>query len=83
MRPRRHAGPRAAHAAGAIALLQDFELLKRVIRAWVGVYLKKVDEGRIVPSAIDWALVHDSAQSLHDELISLLEAPAEVAVRTF
>jgi len=34
-----HAGPRAAHEAGALALLQDFELLKRVIRAWVGVYL--------------------------------------------
>ena len=34
------AGPLAAHAAGAIALLQDFELLKRVIRAWVGVYLE-------------------------------------------
>jgi len=24
-------------------LLQDFDLLKRVIRAWVGVYLEKVD----------------------------------------
>ena len=37
-----HAGPVAAHAAGAVALLQDFELLKRVIRAWVGEYLKAV-----------------------------------------
>lgn len=71
-----HAGPRVAHAAGAVALLQDFELLKRVIRAWVGVYLQKVDEGRIVPAEIDWALVHDSAQSLHDELVSLLENTA-------
>jgi len=71
-----HAGPRAAHAAGAIALLQDFELLKRVIRAWVGVYLQKVDEGRIVPAELDWALVHDSAQSLHEELVALLEDTA-------
>ena len=71
-----HAGPRAAHAAGAIALLQDFELLKRVIRAWVGVYLKKVDAGRIVPAEIDWALVHDSARSLHVELVGLLEDTA-------
>lgn len=71
-----HAGPRAAHAAGALALLQDFELLKRVIRAWVGVYLQKVDEGRIVPAEVDWALVHDSARSLHDELVSLLENTA-------
>ena len=67
-----HAGPRAAHAAGALALMQDFDLLKRVIRAWVGVYLRKVDEGRIVPAELDWALVHDSAQSLHEELVSLL-----------
>lgn len=71
-----HAGPRTAHAAGALALLQDFELLKRVIRAWVGVYLQKVDEGRIVPAEVDWALVHDSAQSLHEELVSLLEDTA-------
>ena len=68
-----HAGPVAAHAAGAIALLQDFELLKRVIRAWVGVYLEKVDSGRIVPAAVDWLLCHYSAQSLREEIVSLLE----------
>lgn len=42
-----HAGPRAAHQAGAIALLQDFALLKTMIRAWIGVYLHKVDSGRV------------------------------------
>jgi len=26
-----------------------------------------------VPAELDWALVHDSAQSLHEELVSLLE----------
>ena len=66
-------GPVAAHAAGAIALLQDFELLKRVIRAWVGVYLEKVDVKRIVPEAVDWLLCHYSAQSLREEIVSLLE----------
>lgn len=66
-------GPIAAHAAGAIALLQDFELLKRVIRAWVGVYLEKVDEKRIVPATIDWLLCHYSALSLREEIVSLLE----------
>ena len=71
-----HAGPRAAHAAGAIALLQDFELLKKVIRAWVGVYLQKVDEGRIVPADLDWALVHYSAKSLRAEIVALLEDTA-------
>src|SRR5262249_24413805 len=58
-----HAVPREAHAAGAIALLQDFELLKRVIRAWVGAYLKKVDSGRIVPAEVDHLLCHYSAKS--------------------
>ncbi|HEY1633094.1 MAG TPA: 3-oxoacyl-[acyl-carrier-protein] synthase III C-terminal domain-containing protein [Rhizomicrobium sp.] len=71
-----HLGPRAAHEAGAIALLQDFELLKRVIRAWVGAYLKKVDEGRIVPSEIDHCLVHYSAKSLRAEIVSLLNDTA-------
>lgn len=70
------AGPRAAHEAGAIALLQDFELLKRVIRAWVGVYLEKVDAGRIVPAEVDHCLVHYSAKSLRAEIVSLLEDTA-------
>jgi 3-oxoacyl-[acyl-carrier-protein] synthase-3 len=71
-----HQGPRAAHEAGAIALLQDFELLKRVIRAWVGEYLRKVDGGRIDPAAIDHCLVHYSAKSLRAEIVSLLEDTA-------
>ncbi len=71
-----HVGPRAAHAGGAIALLQDFELLKRVIRAWIGVYLQKVDESRIVPAEIDHCLVHYSAKSLRAEIVSLLEDTA-------
>ncbi|HVK41152.1 MAG TPA: beta-ketoacyl-ACP synthase III [Phenylobacterium sp.] len=70
------AGPAAAHAAGAVALLQDFELLKRVIRAWVGVYLQKVDQGRIVPDEVDHLLCHYSARSLREEIISLLEKTA-------
>jgi 3-oxoacyl-[acyl-carrier-protein] synthase-3 len=71
-----HAGPAAAHAAGAVALLQDFELLKRVIRAWVGVYLRKVDEGRIDPAAVDHLLCHYSAKSLREEIVGLLEKTA-------
>jgi 3-oxoacyl-[acyl-carrier-protein] synthase-3 len=69
-------GPVAAQGQGAVALLQDFELLKRVIRAWVGVYLQKVDQGRIKPDEIDWLLCHYSARSLRDELVSLLEKTA-------
>ncbi|HVZ99939.1 MAG TPA: beta-ketoacyl-ACP synthase III [Caulobacterales bacterium] len=71
-----HAGPRAAHAEGAIALLQDFDLLKRVIRAWVGVYLQKVDGGRIAPPQVDHLLCHYSAKSLRAEIVSLLEDTA-------
>jgi 3-oxoacyl-[acyl-carrier-protein] synthase-3 len=71
-----HAGPAAAHAAGAVALLQDFELLKRVIRAWVGVYLEKVDQGRIRPAEIDHLLCHYSARSLREEIVSLLTKTA-------
>ena len=71
-----HAGPAAAHAAGAIALLQDFELLKIVIRAWIGVWLAKVDAGRIVPGQIDHLLCHYSARSLREEIVALLTSTA-------
>lgn len=69
-----HAGPALAHAAGAVALQQDFTLLKAVIRAWIGVYLQKVDQGRIDPAAVDHLLCHYSARSLRQEIVGLLEA---------
>ncbi len=65
-------GPTAAHAAGAIALQQDFTLLKTIIRAWIGVYLKRVDDGAIVPDAIDHLLCHYSARSIRQEIVDLL-----------
>ena len=68
------AGPRAAFQAGAIALMQDFTLLKTIIRAWIGEYLKKVDSGRIVPDQVDRLLLHYSARSLREEIIGLLES---------
>ena len=71
-----HFGPVAAHAAGAVALLQDFELLKIVIRAWIGVWLEKVDSGRIVPDQVDHLLCHYSARSLREEIVGLLENTA-------
>jgi 3-oxoacyl-[acyl-carrier-protein] synthase-3 len=67
-----HRGPQAAHAAGGLALLQDFALLESVIRAWIGVYLQKVDDGRIVPARVDWLLCHYSARSLRQEIVDLL-----------
>ncbi|WP_421730949.1 beta-ketoacyl-ACP synthase III [Brevundimonas sp.] len=69
-----HAGPNAAHGAGAVALLQDFDLLKIVIRAWIGEWMKKVDAGRIDPDAVDHLLCHYSAQSLREEIVSILKS---------
>lgn len=71
-----HAGPQAAHAAGAVALVQDFDLLKIVIRAWIGVWLEKVDVGRIVPGDVDHLLCHYSAKSLREEIVGLLKSTA-------
>jgi 3-oxoacyl-[acyl-carrier-protein] synthase-3 len=65
-------GPQAAFNAGAVALQQDFTLLKTIIRAWIGVYLEKVDAGRIDPAAIDHLLLHYSARSLREEIVRLL-----------
>ena len=69
-----HVGPTASHASGAVALLQDFDLLKIVIRAWIGVWMKKVDDGRIVPDAVDHLLCHYSAKSLREEIVSILRS---------
>jgi 3-oxoacyl-[acyl-carrier-protein] synthase-3 len=71
-----HAGPVAAHAAGSVALVQDFELLKIVIRAWIGVGREKVDTGRIDPARVDHLLCHYSARSLREEIVGLLESTA-------
>lgn len=68
-----HDGPARAHALGAVALLQDFDLLKIVIRAWIGVWLEKVDDGRIDPGAVDHLLCHYSARSLRREIVDLLK----------
>lgn len=69
-------GPVAAHRAGAVALQQDFDLLKIVIRAWVGVWLEQVDRGRIDPNRVDHLLCHYSARSLRSEIVGLLENTA-------
>jgi 3-oxoacyl-[acyl-carrier-protein] synthase-3 len=66
-------GPLRAHLEGRVALLQDFTLLKRMIRAWVGAYLDRVQRGRIVPAEVDHLLCHYSARSLREEIVALLE----------
>ncbi|MEM9235078.1 MAG: 3-oxoacyl-[acyl-carrier-protein] synthase III C-terminal domain-containing protein, partial [Pseudomonadota bacterium] len=66
-------GPAAAAAEGAIMLYQDMVLLKRIIRAWVGEYLRHVEGGRIDPKKVDWLLCHYSAHSLREEIIRILK----------
>ena len=67
-------GPVEAAQDGAVMLLQDMVLLKRIIRAWAGEYLRLVDAGRIVPKEVDWLLCHYSAHSLREELISIMKS---------
>ncbi len=67
-------GPIEAVNDGAVMLMQDGVLLKRIIRAWAGAYLELVDEGRVVPEDIDWLLCHYSAHSLREELVAILTA---------
>lgn len=67
-------GPSEAAEDGAIMLMQDMGLLKRIIRSWVGVYLNLVDSERIVPKDVDWLLCHYSAHSLREELVAILKA---------
>ena len=66
-------GPANATQEGAIMLLQDMALLKRIIRAWVGEYLSCIDEGKINPDNVDHLLCHYSAHSLREEIISILK----------
>jgi 3-oxoacyl-[acyl-carrier-protein] synthase-3 len=68
-----HGGPIEAAGDGAIMLLQDMPLLKRILRAWAGAYLQLVDQERIVPKDVDWLLCHYSAHSLREELVSILK----------
>lgn len=64
--------PQSALADGALILWQDMRLLKRIIRGWVGEYLKLVDQGLVDPERVDWLLCHYSAESLREEIVSIL-----------
>ena len=66
-------GPGAALDDGAVMLMQDMVLLKRIIRAWIGEYLLRIDEGKIDPARIDHLLCHYSAHSLREEIITILK----------
>ena len=66
--------PAAAVQAGAFVLMQDFDLMKRMLPVWVSHYLDLIDSGRIVIDKIDHVVSHYSSHSLREETIALLTA---------
>lgn len=64
--------PVAAAKAGALILIQDFDLMKRMLPVWVSHYLDLIDKGRIVIDEIDHVCSHYSSHGLREEIIILL-----------
>jgi 3-oxoacyl-[acyl-carrier-protein] synthase III len=67
-----HHNAEEAMKQGAIILVQDFELMKRMIPVWVSHYLGLIDEGLIKIAEIDHVVSHYSAHSLKEEVVKLL-----------
>jgi 3-oxoacyl-[acyl-carrier-protein] synthase III len=65
--------PLAAAKAGALHLIQDFNLLKRMLPVWVSHYLDLIDRGRIAIDTIDHVCSHYSSHALREEIALLLE----------
>jgi 3-oxoacyl-[acyl-carrier-protein] synthase-3 len=61
----------AAAEAGAFQLRQDVDALYRMLPVWLGEFMRLVDQGLIVPEAVDWFCCHYSAHSLREEMIRL------------
>jgi 3-oxoacyl-[acyl-carrier-protein] synthase III len=64
--------PVASAQAGALILIQDFDLMKRMLPVWVSHYLDLIDKGRIVIDEIDHVCSHYSSHGLREEIIVLL-----------
>ena len=67
-----HADAKAAMEAGALILVQDFDLVKRMIPVWVSHYLGLIDDGMIKIDEIDHVVSHYSAHSLREQVVRLL-----------
>ncbi|MBP7722462.1 MAG: 3-oxoacyl-ACP synthase [Alphaproteobacteria bacterium] len=61
-----------ASAHGSFILMQDFNLLKKMIPVWVSHYLDLIDQEKIVIDDIDHVCSHYSSHSLREETMSLL-----------
>ncbi len=68
-----HAGGIAAAAeAGALILLQDMTLLKKMFEVWVNEFVATADTGYYDPKTVDWVICHFSAVSLRDEIMTMM-----------
>jgi 3-oxoacyl-[acyl-carrier-protein] synthase-3 len=67
-----YANPVAAMEAGALILMQDFDLMRKMIPVWVSHYLDLIDAGLIRISEIDHVVSHYSSHSLKEEVVKLL-----------
>jgi 3-oxoacyl-[acyl-carrier-protein] synthase-3 len=65
--------PIEAAEAGALILVQDFDLMKRMLPVWVSHYLDLIDKKRIVIDEIDHVCCHYSSHGLRREIVVLLE----------
>lgn len=65
--------PVAAARSGALILIQDFDLLKRMLPVWVSHYLDLIDKNRIVIDEIDHVCSHYSSHGLREEIFVLLK----------
>jgi 3-oxoacyl-[acyl-carrier-protein] synthase III len=66
--------PAEAMEAGALVLMQDFDLMRKMIPVWVSHYLDLIDQGLIRISEIDHVVSHYSSHSLKEEVVKLLTA---------
>ena len=64
--------PADAFRAGALMLVQDFDLMKRMIPVWVAHYLELIDSDHIAIDQIDYVCSHYSSHSLREEAVSFL-----------
>ena len=68
-----HAQLQDAVAAGAFALWQDFELLRRMLPVWVHAYVGLIKGGLLQIEKVDRFLCHYSTHGLRRELIELMK----------
>ncbi len=62
--------PAEAFEGGAFQLRQDLKLLDHLIPLGLGRYFELIDDGRLDPNEVDWALYHFSSDIFRKKLIA-------------